>query len=343
MSILITPQERRTSEIPYHSDRAPGRRLVFVGRPVYPPSALYIVGRRVEYVPKDQPEWLENHRHNCNTFYVFSGDRDDLSGLRAIVTVEGKTFEAHAPATVLIPQYTLHHYKLVEGSGWSFHVNLRGDYEESLAAPGDTDASCSPAPHRKARCPPQGTGRTVDVGVAIGAAFARQMTDKLSWAVHIRWVQETLDEDKISTFDIDFGILFYTGFRSTRIAMSLKNFGRDSKIVQYNIPMPLYFNVGLDMEAVGKKGEPIYLTASVESAYATDFGERVHVGGEFWLQNTLALRAGYKFNYDIETFSAGVGVKRSIGDRSINVDFSYSDIDEIAFDPSLRFSLGGTF
>ncbi|MBI2951612.1 hypothetical protein HYY27_05925 [bacterium] len=146
MSILITPQERRTSEIPYHSDLAPGRRFVFVGRPVYPHSRFYIVGRRVERVPKDQPEWLEDHRHNCNTFYLFVGDREDLSGLRAVVTVEGQTFEARAPAAVLLPEYALHHYRLIEGSGWSFHVNLRGDYEESLAAPGDADAAEVPTP-----------------------------------------------------------------------------------------------------------------------------------------------------------------------------------------------------
>ena len=146
MSILITPQERRTSEIPYHSDLAPGRRFVFVGRPVYPQSAFYVVGRRVEYVPKDQPEWLEDHRHNCNTFYVFIGDRDNFSGICAVVTVEGRSVEVHAPAAVLIPQSSLHHYRLVEGSGWSFHINLRGDYEESLATPGEVDASDIPAP-----------------------------------------------------------------------------------------------------------------------------------------------------------------------------------------------------
>ena len=80
MSVLIAPQERRTSEVPYHSDLAPGRRFVFVGRPVYAKSEFYAVGRRVDDVPGDQPEWLENHRHNCNTFYVFLGDREDLSG-----------------------------------------------------------------------------------------------------------------------------------------------------------------------------------------------------------------------------------------------------------------------
>ena len=150
MSILIAPQERRTSEIPHHSDLAPGKRFVFVGRQVYPQSRLYIVGRRVEHVPKDQPEWLEDHRHNCNTFYVYTGDGGDLSGLRAVVTLEGRTFEVAAPAVVLIPKYALHHYRLIAGSGWSFHVNVRGDYEESIAAPGEVDPASVSAPVEKA-------------------------------------------------------------------------------------------------------------------------------------------------------------------------------------------------
>ena len=72
MNCLITPQLRRTSEIPFHSDRAPGERFVFVGRVLDPVCHLYVVGRKVMEIPADQPEWLDDHRHNCPMFYVLS-------------------------------------------------------------------------------------------------------------------------------------------------------------------------------------------------------------------------------------------------------------------------------
>ena len=136
MDCIITPELRRTSEIPYHSDAAPGQRFIFVGRELHPQCRLYIVGRRVKDVPADQPEWLDDHRHNCPTFYVLIGEDRDLAGLAAEVVIGGMTFLAEAPAAVMIPPATLHHYRLFKGSGWSFHVNVRPDYVESLLPEG---------------------------------------------------------------------------------------------------------------------------------------------------------------------------------------------------------------
>ena len=44
---------------------------------------------------------------------------------------------------------------------------------------------------------------------------------------NLRWVQEDLDLQSYSSYDIDFGTLFYTGFHSTRLGMSLRNLGGD--------------------------------------------------------------------------------------------------------------------
>lgn len=129
---ILEPQLRRTSEVRYHRDLAPGRRFVFVGRVIDPICRLYIVGRQVDDVPADQPEWLDDHRHNCATFYVLIGRTPDLTGLTAEVVIEGRRFVAESPSTIMLPPGFLHHHRLIEGGGWSFHVNTRPDYEESL-------------------------------------------------------------------------------------------------------------------------------------------------------------------------------------------------------------------
>lgn len=132
---ILEPQLRRTSEIRYHSDLAPGQRFVFAGRVVDPICRLYIVGRRVDRVPADQPEWLDDHRHNCPTFYVLIGQNPDLTGLAAEIVIEGRRFVAESPSTIMLPTGFLHHHRLTGGGGWSFHVNVRPDYEESLMDP----------------------------------------------------------------------------------------------------------------------------------------------------------------------------------------------------------------
>lgn len=140
---ILRPQLRRTSEVRYHSDVAPGRRFVFVGRVIDPICRLYIVGRKVDQVPADQPEWLEDHRHNCPTFYVLIGRSQDLTGLRAEIAIEGHRFIAESPSAIMLPPAFLHRHRLIQGGGWSFHVNVRPDYEESLIdpAPGESGRS----------------------------------------------------------------------------------------------------------------------------------------------------------------------------------------------------------
>jgi hypothetical protein len=52
----------------------------------------------------------------------------------------------------------------------------------------------------------------------------------------------------------------------------------------------------------------------------------------------IALRAGYKFNYDEEGFCAGFGVKRTISGIDIKLDYSYSEFG--VFNTVNRVSLG---
>jgi hypothetical protein len=132
VSFVITPEVRKTSEIRFHSDAAPGKRFVLVGRTLDPRCRLYIVGRQVDAIPPDQPEWLDDHRHNCPTFYVLIGRNPDLTGLAAEIVIEGHSFVAKSPSAILLPTGFLHHHRLTAGGGWSFHVNVRPDYEESL-------------------------------------------------------------------------------------------------------------------------------------------------------------------------------------------------------------------
>ena len=105
--------------------------------------------------------------------------------------------------------------------------------------------------------------------------------------------------------------------------------------------------MGLAAEVYGEKGDPTYLTLAVESVFPVDFEQRYHFGAELWVQNMVAVRAGYKWNYDLESFALGAGVKQTVGGRTFAIDVSYSllkDIDGVAlFDSPIRISIGGTF
>ena len=192
---------------------------------------------------------------------------------------------------------------------------------------------------------PNGTGRNLDINtISIGLAYAKKMTDKLSFGFVARWTQDNLDLDRLTAYDITVGTHFYTGFRSLRLGMAFMNLGKDNVVTGGETQiMPVVFSFAAAGEVFGEQGDPAYLTLTLENYYATDYSEpQYRLGGELWFQNTLAVRGGYKFNYDIETFSMGLGVKFSPAEgRDIRADFAYTKFDY--FDAPLRFTLSGSF
>jgi hypothetical protein len=196
---------------------------------------------------------------------------------------------------------------------------------------------------------PEGTGQTVRYSdTAVGLLYAVKFTDKFSFSGRVSFAQEKLHTFTTSAITFDLGSYFYTGFRSMRVAMALKNFGPDRKADALPYLMPLYFQAAVAGEVFGEKGRPFYVTLDVESAFAVDYEQRYLVGAEAWVKETLAIRAGYKHNYDLERFAFGVGFRQALRrNRTVTLDLAYAPLQKQSgiqvFDPVLRVSLGGAF
>ena len=190
---------------------------------------------------------------------------------------------------------------------------------------------------------PEGTGRMIDAGdVALALAYAIQLTDNLSFGFKGQYLEEKIDIDKATAITADFSTYYRTGFRDLTLAMIMKNFGPEAKFLSDKFKLPLYFNGKTAMSLLGSKGSPFQWLVSVESAFATDYRDRYHLGTEMWIADMIALRGGYKFYYDTEDWTIGAGLKVGIGSRKVIIDISYSNFVEY-FDPPLRFSIGGSF
>ena len=195
---------------------------------------------------------------------------------------------------------------------------------------------------------------TLDVGAyAAGLSYARALTDKFAVGGQIKYASQHLgesvltaggssEENKVSGFAFDFGTIFYPGFESLRIGMSVNNFSSQFEYEEEPFQLPLTFRIGAAMDVLDLMGEhsnPLLL--AIDALHPRDYTERIHVGGEYWYNGFVALRAGYKFNYNEESFSLGAGVKHTVGGTSVKLDYSYSDLD--IFDAVSRFSLGIAF
>jgi len=188
-----------------------------------------------------------------------------------------------------------------------------------------------------------GTGRMISASdLAVGLTYARQMSDKVSWGIQAKMVREDLMLSSATTYQLDLGVSAYTGYKSLRVAASARNVGGQVEVEVRPFNPPIYFNFGLAGEVYGEQGDPTYMTIAAETLFATDFGQRWHIGGELWMGNILALRAGYKHNYDVEKFAVGAGLKYAFGERDIRLDVTWANGGN-DFTSPLRFSLGGSF
>lgn len=177
-----------------------------------------------------------------------------------------------------------------------------------------------------------GTGQNVyDVvgtfeanALALSLGYSRKLTDKFSFGVAIKYVQEKIDIYKASNVLFDGGVIYYTGFESLRIAASISNFGVDTKFLNDEFKMPAALRLGMAAEVFGSYDSEYRVTTTIEALHPNDGDERLNVGAELAWRNLLMLRGGYKFFYDEESYSFGLGlnVQQSV---PLQIDFAFSD------------------
>lgn len=126
--LFIVPEVRRSSEVVFHHDVAPGLRFLAIDHKKYADSPIYIAVRRVARVLPQQPEYVEWHKHTADSLYLFLGDGEGLRGLHAVVRLGCEERTIESPMTVFIPKGMPHSYKLTQGTGTYMSILLSGDY-----------------------------------------------------------------------------------------------------------------------------------------------------------------------------------------------------------------------
>jgi hypothetical protein len=81
----------------------------------------------------------------------------------------------------------------------------------------------------------------------------------------------------------------------------------DNNVATKPVPLPLTFRAGIAFEVFQTANSKA--TVSAELMHPSDNNEHYNFGGEYWFQDLVAVRAGWKVNTDEGGFTAGLGVK----------------------------------
>ena len=219
---------------------------------------------------------------------------------------------------------------------------------------------------------PEGTGEYFSAGdLAIGATYARKLSERFSVGFTGKFIQETIWHEQATAFALDIGTSFKTDlFGGMVIGAALTNFGtpmqmsgRDTRQFisvdpsnsgsNFEIPsdiemnswsLPLLFQFGVSTNVVHQ--EDYRLTVAMDALHPNDDYESMNVGTEFAYQEYFFLRAGYEslFLPDAEGgFSFGIGVNTKNIANNFSLLFAYAYRNMGRLDNTNTFSLGVQF
>ena len=215
---------------------------------------------------------------------------------------------------------------------------------------GEFEETSTAAPYIKNPDAPGMTGRTFrPFSYLIGASYARSLTDKFSVGVSAKYAHESLFNGQTAMTMVsqgvyenvkswangimfDLGVRYNTGFRSIQIAASVQNFGPNVEYAEESSPVPLLFRFGIAADVIGGNALLVSsegdnrLSVAFDLFQPNDYAQQEHLGVEYEFAGTLALRAGYKFNYDYEGLTIGGGVQHTLGSIHMSLDYSYGSI-----------------
>jgi len=188
---------------------------------------------------------------------------------------------------------------------------------------------------------PFGTGQFfVFSDLAIGLTYSQKMTDKFSFGVTVKYMEETLDKLKMRGVMIDLGTYYWTGLGSTRFAVTVSNFGAEmapdgkinlvgnrEKSDWQSFSPPTMFRIGFAFEPY--ENEEHKVTTSIQLNHPNDNSENFALAVEYVWNSLLSLRGGYKFNVDEQNFSLGAGVDVPISIAKFTFDYSFSNFERL--------------
>ena len=197
--------------------------------------------------------------------------------------------------------------------------------------------------------------------IAVGISYARQITSQFSVGGNFKIAEQNLGSvdiinaftgeienigNSLSNIIFDFGTVYYPGFRDLRFGVSFRNFSNQSDYFDQRFELPLTLDFGMAMDLLqlsGEENENSQLTLAVDWVHPRDYEERLHVGVEYGFSEIIYLRSGYKFNYDEEGFTAGLGL-RFLADAGFGVkaDYAYAAFGEF-FGSVNRFTVSFLF
>lgn len=227
-------------------------------------------------------------------------------------------------------------YFIIQGLNQSYFTGILPD-QNGGAWGLQVTAQTSEKMERRTEFQPLGTGEYFYASsITAGAGYAKELSDRFSFGLQIKYIQEQLAEYVDHTAAVDLGFLYRTDFKSLQFAILLQNFGTNSSLsgdfleLDFNrstnndlssTSPATVFKLGISMRPVDKEHHT--LTTGVQLNHPNDNAENIRIGAEYMYRKFLFLRTGIKLNVLGQTLPTfGGGVQTNIGRHPLRIDYA---------------------
>jgi hypothetical protein len=173
---------------------------------------------------------------------------------------------------------------------------------------------------------PEGNGELFKAtDYALTISYARQVSQEFALGLSAKYIKSFLlnSDIKANTIAFDVATLYDIPALRTRLGISVSSLGRDLKFLNEQYSLPTTIRFGSKTTVYEEDVHRFYVAFQV--GRPNDADEQYNLGIEYRYQDLVSLRTGYRFNYDTENWSGGLGV--SLASLGINgsMDYSYTN------------------
>ncbi len=195
----------------------------------------------------------------------------------------------------------------------------------------------------------------IDTGVfsptawSVGIAFAQRVSDRFSYGVHLKYAFQDLGDACVATAGadvndpnlligqksyahgepaVDVGAVYDFAYHGIRFGAAIQNVSREIRYESEKFPLPFAVSFALSVNPLSfVLSDPRVhdLTLGFESRHPRDFKEKLKIGAEYTLRETLIVRLGYLGNYDERGLTAGIGLRQTVGTSTMRIDYAFQE------------------
>ncbi len=159
------------------------------------------------------------------------------------------------------------------------------------------------------------------MGVATGAYKLDFLDREFLVGANLKLIYSSLLETA-SAFGIglDLGAMYEVKelLEDLQVGLTIKNIGTPMAYEEKADPMPIAVSLGGAYKLL--KGEIHELILAADGSIGLAVDMHLNLGAEYWHEETVAFRVGYKFGYDLDSLTAGIGVRY----QAFQMDYAFS-------------------